>query len=75
MGNQVGVVFPTNLTLLKFSYSDKKSFSSSLYQLKDTKLENTRPLHDRICPIGDTIYAGLLVQSKNHLVKIKRTLK
>ena len=59
----------------KIFYNDNKSFSSSLYQLTDSKLEKNRPVHDRICPIGDTVYAELLVQSKNHRVKIKRTLK
>ena len=74
-GHQVSVVFPTNITLLEFFRAilvHKKLFLSMFYPLRDTTSKKNCPVHDRICPIQDTIYAEVLVQS---IVNIKGTLK
>ena len=46
-----------------------------LYQLTDSTPKKNCPVHDRICPIRDVIYAKVLVQLNKYLINIKRTLK
>ena len=63
----VSVVFPIILV-------HNKSFLSTFYQLIDKTPKRNRPVHGRICPVRDTIYAKILLGSKKYLGNIKRTL-
>ena len=51
-----------------------KSFLSTFYQLIDKTTKRNRPVHGRICPVRDTIYAEILLESKKYLGNIKRIL-
>ena len=70
MGYQVSLVFPTNIILVEFFRAilvHNKSFLSIFYQLTESTPKKNCPVHDRICPVCDTIYGEVLVQSKNTL--------
>ena len=65
MGHQVSVAFPENITLLELFrviLVHKKLFLSTFYQLTDSTPKKNHPVHDRICPVRDAIYAEVLVQ-------------
>ena len=65
MGHQVSVAFPKNITLLEFFrviLVHNKSFLCTFYQLTDSTPKKDHPVHDRICPVRDAIYAEVLVQ-------------
>ena len=57
-----------------------KSFLSTFYQLIDKTQKSyllskrNRPVHGRICPVRDTIYAEILLESKKYLGNINRIL-
>ena len=70
MVHQVSVTFPKNITLLEFFrviFVHNKSFLSTFYQLTDSTPKKNCPVHDRICPICDAIYANVLVQLNKYL--------
>ena len=71
MGHQVSAAFPKNITLselCKVILVHNKLFLSAFYQLTDSTSKKNRP-------VRDAIYTEVLVQSKQYLVNINRTLK
>ena len=46
----------------------KKSFLSTFYQLTDSTPKKNRPVGDRICPVGDAIYAEVLVKTFSQII-------
>ena len=76
MGHQASVAFPKSITLLEFFrvvLVHSKSFLGTFYQLADSTPKKNCPICDRICPVHNTIYAEVLVQSKLYHVNIERT--
>ena len=69
MEPQVSVAFPKNKTLLDFLRVILVHilFLSTLYQLTDGTPNKNHLVCDRRCPIRDTVYAEVLIQSKNTL--------